>query len=36
MGLSSESKAVSAPGVLTTDEGDGKELGAEDRACCRS
>ena len=36
MGLSNESKAVSTPGVRTTDEEDGKELGAEDRACCRS
>ena len=27
-----ESKAVSTPGVRTTDEEDGKELGAEDRA----
>ena len=29
MGLSNESKAVSTPGVRTTDEEDGKELGAE-------
>ena len=36
MGLSNESKAVSTPGVRTTDEEDGKELGAEDRACYRS
>ena len=36
MGLSSESKAVSTPGVRTTDEEGGKELGAEDRACYRS
>ena len=32
MGLSDESKAVSTPGVRTTDEEDGKELDAEDRA----
>ena len=36
MGLRNESKAVSTPGVLTTDEKDGKELDAEDRACNRS
>ena len=36
MGLDNESKAVSTPGVRTTDEEDGKELGAEDRACYRS
>ena len=36
MGLSNESKAVSTPGVRTTEEEDGKELGAEDRACYRS
>ena len=36
MELSNESKAVSTPGVRTTDEEDGKELGAEDRACYRS
>ena len=36
MGLSNESKAVSTPGVRTTDEEDGKELGAEGRACYRS
>ena len=36
MGLSNESKAVRTPGVRTTDEEDGKELGAEDRACYRS
>ena len=36
VGLSNESKAVSNPGVRTTDEEDGKELGAEDRACYRS
>ena len=36
MGLSNESKAVSTPGARTTDEEDGKELGAEDRACYRS
>ena len=36
MGLCSESKAVSTPGVRRTDEEDGKELGAEDRACYRS
>ena len=36
MGPSNESKAVSTPGVRTTDEEDGKELGAEDRACYRS
>ena len=35
MGLSNESKAVSTPGVRTTDE-EGKELGAEDRAFYRS
>ena len=34
-GLSNESEAVSTPGVRTTGE-DGKELGAEDRACYRS
>ena len=33
-GMSNESKAVSTLGVRTTDEEDGKELGAEDRACC--
>ena len=33
MGLSNESKAVSTPGVRTTDEEDGKELGVEDRPC---
>ena len=27
---------MSTPGVRTTDEEDGKELGAEDRACYRS
>ena len=37
MGLSNESKAVSTLGSRTTDEEeDGKELDAEDRACCRS
>ena len=36
MGLSNESKAVSTAGVRTTDEEDGKELGAADRACYRS
>ena len=36
MGLSNESKAVSTPGVRTTDEEDVKDLGAEDRACHRS
>ena len=36
MGLSNESKAVSTPGAPTTDEEDGKEVGAEDRACYRS
>ena len=36
MGLSNESKVVSTPGVRTTDEEDGTELGAEDRACYRS
>ena len=36
MGLGNESKAVTTPGVRTTDEEDGKELGAEDRACYRS
>ena len=34
--LSNECKAVSIPGVRTTDEEDGKELGAENRACYRS
>ena len=36
MRLSNESKAVSTPGVRTTDEEDGKELDAEGRACHRS
>ena len=36
MRLSNESKAVRTPCVRTTDEEDGKELGAEDRACYRS
>ena len=36
MGLSNESNAVSTLGVRMTDEEDGKELGAEDRACYRS
>ena len=36
MGVSNESKAVSTPGVRRTDEEDGKELGAEDRAFYRS
>ena len=36
MGLGNESKAVSTPGVRTTDEDDGEELDAESRACCRS
>ena len=36
IGLSNESKAVSTPAVRTTDEEDGQELGAEDRACYRS
>ena len=36
MGLSKESKAVSTPGMRTTDEEDGKELGAEGPACYRS
>ena len=36
MALSNESKAVSTPGVRTSDEEDGKELGAEGRACYRS
>ena len=36
MGLSNASKAVSTPGVRTTDGEDGKELGAEDRTCYRS
>ena len=36
MVLSNESKAVSTPGVRTTDEEDGKELDAEGRACYRS
>ena len=35
MVLSNESKAVSTPGVRTTDEEDGKELDAEGRACYR-
>ena len=35
-GLSNESKAVLILGVRTIDEEDGKELGAEDRACYRS
>ena len=35
-GLRSESKAVSTSGKLTTDEEDGKEVDAEDRACYRS
>ena len=35
-GLNNESKAVSTPGVRTTDEEDDKELGAEDRAYYRS
>ena len=35
MGLSNENKAVSTPGVRTTDEENGKELGAECRACHR-
>ena len=34
--LSNESEAVSIPGVRMIDEEDGKELGAEDRACYRS
>ena len=33
MGLSDESKALSTPGVPTTDEDDGKDLDAEGRAC---
>ena len=33
MGLSTESKAASTLGVRTTDEEDGKQLGAGDRAC---
>ena len=36
MGLNNESKAVSTPGVRKTDEADGKELDAENRACHRS
>ena len=36
MGLNNESKAVSTPGVRMTDEDDGKELDAENRACYRS
>ena len=36
VGLSNESKAVSSLGVRTTDEEDGEELDAEDRACHRS
>ena len=36
MGLNNESKAVSTPGVMMTDEDDGKELDAENRACYRS
>ena len=35
MGLSNERKALSTLGVRTTEEEDGKELGAEDRACYR-
>ena len=35
-GLNNESKAVSTPGVRMTDEDDGKELDAENRACYRS
>ena len=33
VGLSNESKAVSTPGVRTSDEEDGRELDAEVRAC---
>ena len=36
MGLNNESQAVSTPGVRMTDEDDGKELDAENRACYRS
>ena len=36
VGLNNESKAVSTPAMRTTDEEDGKELDAEDRACYRS
>ena len=36
MGLGNESKAASTPFVRTTDEEDGKELDAEDRAWYRS
>ena len=36
MGLNNVSKAVSAPGVRMTDEDDGKELDAVNRACYRS
>ena len=36
MGLSSESKVLSTPGVRMTEEEDAKELDAEGRACCRS
>ena len=36
MGLSNESKAVSTPGVRSTDEEDDKERDAEGRACHRS
>ena len=36
MGLNNKSKAVSTPGVGMSDEDDGKELDAENRACCRS
>ena len=36
VGLSNESKAVSTTGAQTADEEDGKELGAEGRACHRS
>ena len=36
MGLNNESKAVSTPAVRMTDEDDGKELDAENRACYRS
>ena len=36
MGLGNESKAVRTPGVRMTDEDDGKELDAENRACYKS
>ena len=36
VGLNNESKAVSTPGVRMTDEDDGKEVDAVNRACYRS